>query len=109
MFLGLQEWENSTSAWRITAEEFSAFLKNRSPLMPGMTDYFKQQVQRWLGDNYLVFFNNLADELIRMGTWAELDNKQSLRLIREAAMHFPKPPSFSNQTLTKMLEIDLGL
>ncbi|MBI6917546.1 hypothetical protein JET68_01915 [Pseudomonas monteilii] len=109
MFFGLQEWESSTSAWRITAEEFSVFLKSRSPAIPGMTDYFKRQVQRWLGDNYLGFFNDLVDELVRMGTWAELDNKQSLKMIREAAMHFPKPPRFSNQTLDEMFERDLGL
>jgi hypothetical protein len=109
MFFGLQEWEGSTSAWRIIAGEFSVFLKSRSPLTPGMTDCFKRQIQRWLGDNYFGFFDDLVDELVRMGTWAKLDNKQSLKLIREAAVHFPKPPRFSNQTLDEMFELDLGL
>jgi hypothetical protein len=77
--------------------------------MPGMTDSFQRQVQRWLGDNYVDFFNCLVGELVRMGTWVQLDNKQSLQMIREAAMHFPKRPRFGNQTLTTMFGRDLGL
>lgn len=74
-----------------------------------MTDSFRQQIQRWLGDGYVNFFNSLVSELVLIGTWAELDNKQSLQMIREAAIHFPSRPSFSSEMLTGMLQRDLGL
>ena len=109
MFFGLQEWESSTSAWRIIAEEFSIFLKTRSSLKPGISDRFRREIQRWLGDDHLPFFNVLIDELICMGTWATLDNKQSLTLMREAAINFPKPPKFGDQILATIISIDLGI
>lgn len=108
MFFKLGSWDESSSAWRLMAIELSKLLENRKKGHP-LSNGFIVSIERWLGKNYIDFFQKIVDELDCMGSVSAHQKDLVILLMSEYSNQYPGKPSFSGDLTAKMLTNDLGI